>query len=326
MLFYVSAATPALNAQQSPSCLQVLDRNNLIACSFASMEISGITSSLLDLKKISNASRSDYLNSHLAVYGGLHYDEIMSLHVYSNFQERTVKGQDYQDEHNQTVDAAFFQLGNPYNLKALSFASGLIDTSFGLNYSPISKSLALFKDESYWLPQTQASRLTITSNLRTQLELSFSQDISQSLRQYERYPNNQTKSIRLSHDIAALEGTKLILSSMIGPNGKPSYNFASFNQGSSGSASFEWIRRYNYNESNDFDQIFGVNYLSPWTEDYRWLLEYESERNRAWMGTLGLEWKLTQTLDWQLEGAYRSFPNKETLDRLIFSINLELKI
>lgn len=324
ILFFWLLLLPSAHAFETPNCYLGLIQQKSAFCLNSYVLLSNYIDAPAGFLKPTQSNHSKYSFQRISVYSAFHYSEILSAHLIGNLENRHIAGIDYQNSHNQALDAAFIQLGNSYNLKALSLISGLIDTSFGLNYSPISHSLALYKDESFWLPQSQASRLTITSNLRTQLELSVAHKFSEQWRSYERFPAKTANSVRISRDIAALEGTKLIFSAMLQTDNSKSFGFASLNKNPSSTTSFEWVRRYS--PSHSFDQIFRLNYLGSWRENNKWILEYESERNRAWMATIGLNGKLTHTVTWQIETAYRSFPIKQEADRAILNTSLELKI
>jgi len=238
------------------------------------------------------------------LYSGIHMSSLFSLHgrflyshMWSNWERKEITKDKWE--------SAFIQLGNSV-LNNFSGAIGLLDLPFGLDFRVVSEGFRAQKSDKYWPLHILGGKMSWIRHDRTLIEVGLSSE-SDELHTRELY-RHQTGlwSFRISKDLPALEGTKLLFSYARQENVSQSIGFATLNLTRNGSTSFEWVRIIPLGIlGEDFSQILRLNHRGPWSHLKRWYFEYETERSTMWLLVTGYEYSIFHHAQLNLELGYQ---------------------
>jgi hypothetical protein len=115
-------------------------------------------------------------------------------------------------------------------------------------------------------------------------------------------------SARLMHDVAPLDGTRLIASGYAGSGGQRRFSLAVYNANPKGDETqFEWLRHLSTPDGreDDFSQIIRLVYRSAWRSNSRLVFQYDDERFYHRLGVAGFDFKVTEWSLLRTSIAYR---------------------
>lgn len=175
----------------------------------------------------------------------------------------------------------FLQLGNPLLHKHRA-SIGIVNAPFGLNDKPLDAVLRTIK-QNYWQEQQHGIILSKSSGNNAHYELGVNLHEEDSLDETFKKGSVRSLASRISLDLAALEGSKLVASQLLEKHSFRQYGFAFLNHDQGATTSIEWIRRYPNDRSKAFMELFRLNFLSRRSKYFQMLMQYEDDRRVHWI-------------------------------------------
>ncbi len=234
-------------------------------------------------------------------YAGLHFGSWFSWHVLSAAHRiAPLSGEEFAVSESIATPENYLLFGNQ-SVDHVRLLIGKAPLAYGLDHDVLSETLQIsVRDRQYWKFPKYSARLSYDNLMDTIAEFSVGSDrISDNLNSSlkieelaEPSPDSsreQFLSARISHDISALGGTRLMLFMLKSDQEETRYGAAMLNSNRRGSAtSIEWQRRYPADDPQfNVHQLFRFAYRGPLERSQRFSFEYEDNRTRYWILSIG---------------------------------------
>ncbi len=236
-------------------------------------------------------------------YAGLHFGKYFSLHIKPIYR-RVLAPKAYTIERKDWYNDYFIaQIGNPASSK-WRLAFGKMRLPFGFDFNPLMEYYKTLEDRTFWSSPSNGFKVTYDDLRSLQVELggglsNNSLSTTEKNHSSDVFKNDDAISLRVSTDFPALEGSKLQGSIYTERNGTRRYGlgFLNINRKKDISA-FEWVRHFpvTQDERLDFTQLLRLTFQSHPINNGRWLFNYDDERYRYRLGTLGYDYLTSQWL------------------------------
>jgi hypothetical protein len=237
------------------------------------------------------------------------------------------------------IESSYAQIGNPV-LHHFRIALGRVPLPYGLDFEILPSVLTLrLKDRQYWTFPRYSARLTYDNQLDTVAEIGIASDkISDQTRKFlqiesftrdsEIANSERVVSSRLSHDISALGGTRVMIFHLHSESSDTRYGAAIVNEPRRDSAtSVEWQRRFpRTGPDRRRQQLFRISYWGPSENNQRFYAEYEGNRTRYWMLTFGQEYSAFENGRIRFNLGYFRRESGPQLSHFFLNSGLEVKL
>jgi hypothetical protein len=234
-------------------------------------------------------------------YAGIHFGKWLSWHLLSEAHRLTpLTGNESTVAESIATPENYALFGNQ-SLDHVRVMIGKALLAYGLDHDVLAETIKIsIRDRQYWQFPKYSVRFTYDNLLDTIAEFSIGSDrisnklssspgIEELTKTDSSASSEQFLSARISHDISALGGTRLMLFILRSDQNDTRYGAAMLNSSRRGSAtSIEWQRRYPNDDSQaNVHQLFRFAYLGPLERRQRVSFEYEDNRTRYWLLNIG---------------------------------------
>ncbi len=264
-------------------------------------------------------------------YLGLHPQSWIGLHLAGdNLRVAPFGGSSVALLRNdQTVRSAYLQLGNPAH-HPWRLAFGQLDMPYGIDFNPLMELYGEhIKTQRFWRFPRFVTRATIDNMVSTQLDLGYGSErilgtptskedqaiVEHGLVNPGADPfGNEALSLRLHHDFSALEGSRLSAFWYADKTGERRFGAAFTNLDAKGHHTvLEWQRMRSsiYGSDLSMQQLFRLSFAGAFRRETRWLFEYEDDRKRYRLTTLGYDFKMPDYGLFRLAASYYIRGRKE---------------
>ena len=236
-------------------------------------------------------------------YLGLHIVPWLSLHGRGRWRDTRPLGDEVVENTNHRTDYALLRVGNPV-LHKFVINAGRFRAPYGLDMTVSPESTQQYEDRRFWEFPPDGVAM-IWDNLRDlRLEVGYaSNEFSRVVVDPDDPPEyddngqlvtteefNSVVAARLSYDVPALDGSRMIFSGAGSQQNERRFGFAFITQGAKEDFTFfEFNRISRTVDDSPFRQLLRLGYRSAWRHDGRWIVQIDDERFRFRIGTLGHE-------------------------------------
>lgn len=240
-------------------------------------------------------------------YAGVHLANWLSLHG---------SGEGLRAENSKTgrtevlsreTDYVTANIGN-VALHRWRLALGKPLLPFGVGDSPVMDSLQLLGVRGFWEGLEGGAVVTFDNMRDVQVEAGGFSTTPRNNDRYKKRIGNDAASARMSYDLPALDGSRLVFSFYGDRLEERRVGFAFINVSVKGDVThFEFVRRYYFSKDNpaDLEQLLRLAYLGAQRGTSRWAAQYDDVRRRHRLGVLGQDFVLGEQLFGRLGLAYR---------------------
>jgi hypothetical protein len=254
--------------------------------------------------------------------GSLHYGEWLSLHARGDLRDRIPLGEEVSGSRYRDTDAALVRFGNPA-LHRYRLTAGKARLPFGIDDAQVVEHYRAFEDRRFWSSPEHAAWVTLDDRETLQLDFGVATDDWKAKDDDDEADGAATAAdgvvedgagesgatgeddgsganpsdlvarafaARLSLDFSALDGSRLLFSGYGENTGvrKMGLGFVTVSR-KDDLTEFEFVRRLTRpgNEGAPFSQLIRIGYVSAFRSDTRWVVQFDDERHRHRMGTIG---------------------------------------
>jgi len=281
--------------------------------------------------------RQPNVNTNFAdAYLGVHVFDWLSFHGRVEVeQSQNLKQASTAEASKKTldkrVDFAFVRLGNPA-LNRFRLSAGRLSTPFAFNISDAPKTYQNFSSMLFWRSAEYSAVMAYDNNVDTLLELGYGANFGEAVRGGEidkQIPQQKNGSLRLSYDIPAVEGTRMMMSALADEDGERRVAAGLLNANRRGDlAQIEWIRSQPKPNAKKepFRQNIRASYTSTWRGSQRWVFQFDSERKRHRMGILNYDLLFLNHLMARFGVLYHKSEDHQTPSFWAITTGLEAKL
>jgi hypothetical protein len=233
------------------------------------------------------------------------------------------------------TDFAVVQVGNPA-LTRFWLEAGRLSLPFGLDKSWATQSYQRFASRAFWSSPEYGAALSIDNKVNTRLDIGYAEDPrSMSGRDFpaaadlRRIGSLTAASARLSYDMSALDGTRLILSGYGENHGVRKMGFGFVNVSRKGdSTEFEFARRMEEPIGGivPYEQLLRLAYAGAYRGGSRTVVQFDDERFRFRMGTVGQDYLFGGQCSGRLALTYQKSETGDRMRRWMLTTGLEAKL
>jgi len=228
-------------------------------------------------------------------------------------------------------DLALAQVGNPA-LHRFSFQLGRMPLPFGLDTQWATESYRRFENRLFWDSPRYGASLGIDNKVNTRLDIGFAETqrtpVSKNL-SVEADPRVErgrtAASARLSYDISALDGSRLVVSGYGENHGvrRMGFGFVTVSR-KFDATEFEFVRRLAEPAGGgvDYQQLLRLAYAGAYRGEARWIVQFDDERFRFRMGTIGQDLRIKSYGLVRLAIAYQKSETGDGQRRWFFTTGL----
>jgi hypothetical protein len=218
---------------------------------------------------------------------GLYYGEYVSVQGRAHLRDTLpLNGADKNLD--RDADLALVQVGNPV-LHRFVLQAGRMPLPFGLDKTWTAESYQIFENRSFWASPRYGAAVGIDNLVNTHLDLGYAEDDPG-------HPGQITAaSARLSYDFAALDGSRVVASGYGENHGVRRFSFGVINVSRrEDTTEVELVRRLEEPTGGrrEFQQLFRIGYAGAYRGAGRWIVQFDDERFRYRMGTIGQDLRL----------------------------------
>lgn len=274
---------------------------------------------------------------HARGYLGFHINSFFSIHGQARAQR--VYGVGEQATGPQLLqenEMAVMRFGNLV-LHKWRMTIGRLQAPFGVGYSKVNWAYKADEAEKFWETPAETVTIAIDSQRDYVIELSasanylaFQKDRADKDDDSEKVQKelNVANVVRVSHDIAALDGSRLMLSGYSDKNGEKKFGFGFITVSRRFDLTqFEWVRILASEErSGDFDQILRFGYLGEWQRNERWNFQFDDEHRRYRKAVLGFDKRFYERVDLRLAVSYYDWLMGSGFKRWGYVAGLEVRL
>lgn len=257
-------------------------------------------------------------------YMGVFLGDWVSLHGKFYQSALTVAGGDSLVE--KRTEHLIVAVGNPA-LHRFRLLAGSFYAPFGLNLEThMGASEGFYESEHFFRTPRRTVSLSYEDLAGTRLEVSVAVG-ERGLKPGET-KEDEGLGVRLTHDLSAVGGVRMILSHYVSDDGGRRYGFAVLhNHIRSGETAIEWVR-YFRRESGPypFDQLIQLHYLSTYQNDTRWRFDYRDELERFYLIRLFAEHRLAKNLTLKMGVGYYKKRFQNGVNHWFSQAGLEAKL
>jgi len=276
----------------------------------------------------SNADES-FLGSHLVGYLGTHFHPLVSWHVQGTRRKYLdLLNSSFETIDGRHVEKNFIRFGNSA-LHHVRADIGAMPMPYGLNEQVLPQIFyEQLKNSRYWTGPRHVAKLEYDNLFDTTLELAVAQDVLPwTQTEIRRDFNDHARSARLSHDLAALGGTRISLFAMELRDTDLRYGASILNVSSKGATTaLEWQRLIPEDEGVSFYQLFRLNFAGPYEREMRAIVEYEDSRHDYWMLSMGSDFFLPDYGAFRFAGSYYSNRKWAYYSGFLLSLGVQITI
>ena len=238
-----------------------------------------------------------YSGLHLARHASLHFRGQMSHLEWQQDGSRAVRGE-------RSTESLFVQIGNPV-MSRFRLSTGITRMPFGMNLRHLPQIYReLYRSERFWQHPRYVVRLGLEDFRSNQLDLGYAVSRNPLDSDDEERPRLEAMSMRYVFDIAALGGTRFVLSGMQVMGGERRGGAGVMNVNEDGARFFlEWVRIYPLNGDRLFEQVLRLA-ITPDPRRKGLIFEYEDELKRHWLSTLGYQYPVNDWLPLRLAATW----------------------
>lgn len=221
-------------------------------------------------------------------YLGFHYGTAISFHISRRlYVAQTMAGELKTVDENVDGDFMFVRLGNPLRHRwRLNF--GKIRLPFGIDQSKLAEGIQIEKNHFFTSRAALGGYFSYEDNSANLIEFGLSapslarkNDPQISFLRPNKFKESSDIVFRAAHDISALNGSRFVFSVLYNDFLFRRYGIAYVVSGFDRDLFyFEFIRKTHQKINSRYDQIFKLNYISNWTNQSRWIFEFEEESKR----------------------------------------------
>jgi hypothetical protein len=276
----------------------------------------------------SNADES-FLGSHLVGYLGTHFLPWVSWHTQGVRRKYLdLLDSDFEPIDGRHVEKNFIRFGNS-GLHHVRADLGVMPMPYGLNEQVLPQIFyEQLKTYRYWAGPQHVAKVEYDNLFDTTFEIATAQDVLPWTQTAIRpKTNDHARSVRLSHDLAALGGTRISLFAMELREQDQRYGASILNISSKGATTaLEWQRLLPENEGVSFYQLFRLNFSGPYEREMRAIVEYEDSRHDYWMFSMGSDFFIPDYGAFRFAGSYFSNRQSDYYSGFLLSLGVQLTI
>lgn len=235
---------------------------------------------------------------------GLFLSEWMSLHLAGRLVQVLPLGQDAAKDFDRTLEVGTLQFGNP-GMHHFWVGIGRMQLPFGIDRSGASQFYRHLESRQFWDSPSRAVSASLDNKLNLRLDLGYASNEFADEHALEK-PRRGTRpdvnplplhalSSRLMYDIPALDGSRLIASAYGEDRGRRRFGFGFLTISRKGDETqFEFIHILDEpsHRNERVQRLVRLGYVGAFRDDSRWVVQFDDERLRARMGTLGYDFLL----------------------------------
>ncbi len=224
-------------------------------------------------------------------------------------------------------DTLAVQVGNPASTP-LRFVAGRLRLPTGIDDSWSMEIFQSMESRSTRLSPPIGAVLTLDNLVSSSLDVGYAQVMDDSDSDYS-MTGKSAWSARLMHDIAPLDGTRLIATGYSGNAGQRRFGLAVYNANPKGDETqFEWLRHLSTPDGreDDFSQIIRLGWRSAWRSNNRVIFQYDDERFIHRLGVAGFDFKFQEWALIRMSLAYRKSEIESQKSRWFIASGIEVRL
>ncbi len=292
-----------------------------------------------EITAVTGAPRENFWMRYAQGALGLYYGQYLSLQGRAHLRDRLLlarggKTAAAPKDLERETDYALVQVGNPA-LHRFFLQAGRMSLPFGLDTTWAAESYRTFENRSFWASPRYGASLGIDNKVNTRLDIGYAEaqrtggareslDLPSAadLRTVRR---QAAASLRLSYDISALDGSRIVVSGYGENHGVRRMGLGLVNVSRrADTTEFEFVRRLAEPTGGGeaFQQIIRLAYAGAVRGSGRWVVQFDDERYRFRMGTVGQDFRVKEHGLLRLGLAYQKSENGDGKRRWMFTTGL----
>lgn len=252
---------------------------------------------------------------------GVYYGQYFSLQGQAHLRDTLPMSSEGRKNLDRETDVAVVQVGNPA-LHRLWLQAGHLALPFGLDQSFANESYQSLENSALWSSPPNGAALSLDNKIDTRLDVGYAET--------DRSAAHKTAvSARLSYDISALDGSRIMLSGYGENHGVRRMGAAFLTVSRKGdTTAFEFVRRVAEPVGGKvpFQQVLRLIYGGAFRNDARWVVQFDDERFRFRMGTVGQDFLFWDHAALRIAGAYQKSESGDGKRRWILTTGLEAQL
>lgn len=252
---------------------------------------------------------------------GLHLNSILALHGGAIARQTTLISDPQFKTRLVDTEYMLLAIGNPV-LHRFRAQLGRMILPFGINGSEAMETVRVLEHRYFWSSPRFGGVLLIDNLRTTILEIGIAGDGKQRMThkaevfahaeplyaEVNKIDGERALSLRLSHDVSLLDGSKLVASGYAAQSGLRRYGAGFLTQSNQGDEThFEFVRIISTPDGKEdqFKQLLRASYVSTWRGRGRWILQIDDELQRYRLGSLGYDTELAKNARLRLSLNFR---------------------
>lgn len=249
---------------------------------------------------IAGTPRENYWLSFAKGSLGVFYGPYLSVQTRAHLRDTTFLGE-HAINREREAELAVVQIGNPV-LHRFFLQAGRLQLPFGIDKTWAPESYRLYENRNFWSSPKYGAALGIDNKINTRLDIAYAEAPRTNTPQSasdDADPRSQrgisATSLRLSYDISALDGSRIVLSGYGENRGVRKMGLGLINVSRrADTTEVEIARRLTETTGTEepFQQLIRIAYGGAFRGAGRWIVQFDDERFRFRMGTVGEEFRI----------------------------------
>jgi len=234
------------------------------------------------------------------------------------------------DKTDRRLDALALQLGNPA-LHRVRLVGGVVRQPFGIDSSYLMEFFRAMEGRGWWRSPDFGAVVTLDNMSSSSIDVGIGRNRSRRSSESEPMTDDsrdhlRAYAFRLMHDIAPLDGSRLVASALTQSDGQRRFGLGFINANAKGDEThLEWLRVMATPDGrqSDFEQIVRIAYRSEFRANNRMVAHYDDERLRYRLGVIGVDFAARNWFLIRTAVAYRKSESPEISTRWFLVTGLE---